>query len=124
VNDRHAPFLTIPEALEALGCGRTTLYTKYFAHGDLHRTHDGRSIVVPADEIRRLKARLNFPPADDPLLREIVARAAVLAVLSPIPTRKALHTVFAALESAARDVLRSADPTDSTPTNKEIHHID
>jgi hypothetical protein len=103
--DDEKPWLSLADACRELGIGRTQLYTKHlYPAGPLRRQHDGHRIVVSAHEVERLKHGLNFPSGDDPLVRELVARAVVLADLSPLPTHKALRSLFASLADAARDL--------------------
>lgn len=52
-----AEFVSIPDAAQVLGCGRTTVY-EYINRGDLHPVRHGRRSVLSSRELRAFAARL------------------------------------------------------------------
>jgi hypothetical protein len=53
-----APHLSIGETCKELGCGRTTLYTRFLDTGLLQRYYVDRRIVLARDEVANLAARI------------------------------------------------------------------
>lgn len=61
---RPAPFLSIPQAAAALGIDRTHLFRLAKA-GEVKTMQTGRDLLIPVEEVARLKRERTFRPYRD-----------------------------------------------------------